>query len=160
MMCEICGAEEGQIKYTKVINGEKVEFFICKNCAKEKGFQTPDAASMEGVGGEEKKTQHDAVCAMCGWKLTDVEKRGKFGCANCYEVFRPYIQNLVNKLHGKVKHKGKVPVLDEGKLIIKKRIREVKKELDAAIKKEQYQLAAKLRDRIETLSLKMEESDE
>jgi len=38
MMCEICGKEEGRIKYTKVINGEKVEFYICEGCARNKGF--------------------------------------------------------------------------------------------------------------------------
>jgi len=121
MMCEICGMEEGRIKYTKVINGEKVEFFICEKCAKKKGFL--------------------------------------LGCPQCYSTFRPYINTIVRELHGKGKHKGKVPIVDKRKLLLKRKIREVENALDDAVKKEEYELAAELRDKIKTLSLKIEENE-
>lgn len=156
MMCEICGKEEGRIKYTKVINGEKVEFYICEKCAKKKGFlYLISHSKKDGEKREKEEVGRDVECPFCGWKLDDVEKKSKLGCPQCYNIFRPYIITLVAELHGGEKHVGKEPILDKRKLNLKKRIREVKKALDDAIKKEEYELAAELRDKIKTLSLKM-----
>ena len=160
MMCEICGSEDGRIKYTKVINGEKIEFFICEKCAEKKGFHSLINPSENfTVKGEKEKTTLKVRCPNCGWKLVDVEKKGKLGCPECYITFRSYIITVVGELHGKNRHRGKVPILDKGKLLLRRRIREVKRELDDAIKKEEYQLAAELRDRIKTLSLRMDKNE-
>jgi len=160
MMCEICGMEEGRIKYTKVINGEKVEFYICEKCAKKKGFlplTKPSKKNIETV--KKEKVPRNAECPLCGWKLYNVGKKGKLGCPQCYSTFRPYINTIVRELHGKGKHKGKVPVVDKRKLVLKRKIREVENALDDAVKKEEYELAAELRDEIKTLSLKIEENE-
>jgi protein arginine kinase activator len=160
MMCEICGSEDGRIKYTKVINGEKVEFFICEDCAKQKGFQPLISPSEElDEGGEKRKEVKKYKCPRCGWKLIDIEKKAKLGCPECYKMFKAQMITIVGELHGESKHKGKAPVHDKRKLILRRRIREVKKALDDALKKEEYQLAAELRDKIKTLSLKMEENE-
>jgi len=155
MLCEICGKEEGSIKYTKIINGEKVEFYICEKCAKKKGFYSLLSHSGEDTMLSEEQVIKEAVCPSCGWKLKDIEEKSKLGCPQCYNVFRPYIRDLLTKLHDEKKHIGKVPLLDKEKLEIRRKIREVKKALDDAIKKEQYELAAELRDKIKNLSLKM-----
>ncbi len=158
MKCEICGNEEGRIKYTKVINGEKVEFHICEKCARKKGFS--NLVNSPAKSKEKKidaKVPLTAECPFCGWKLYDVENKAKFGCPKCYDAFRSYIRKIAKEIHGIEKHKGKVPIHDKRTLFLKKRIREVKKDLDVAIKKEKYELAAELRDRIKTLSLKIEE---
>jgi len=158
MKCEICGNEEGRIKYTKVINGEKVEFYICESCAKKKGLTNLINPLKKG---EEKKITGEipltAECPFCGWKLYDVENKSKLGCPKCYNAFRSYIRRIAKEIHGMDKHIGKVPIQDKRILFLKKKIREVKSELDVAIKKEEYELAAELRDRIKTLSLKIEQ---
>jgi protein arginine kinase activator len=160
MMCEICGSEDGRIKYTKVINGEKVEFFICEDCAKQKGFKPLIASSdEEDTIGEKQKGSKKYKCSRCGWKLIDIEKKAKIGCPNCYKTFKTQLISILGELHGESKHKGKSPVHDKRKLILRRRIREVKKALDDALKKEEYQLAAELRDKIKTLSLKIEENE-
>ena len=160
MMCEICGKEEGRIKYTKVINGEKVEFYICEGCARNKGFISPGTSLKKDKESEENvKILQDSECPLCGWKLVDVEKKGKLGCPNCYRTFRTYVSSIVGELHGRGKHRGKIPILDERKLLLKKKIREAKKGLDDAIKKEEYELAAELRDKIKTLSVQIKKDE-
>ncbi len=157
MKCEICGSGEGKIKYTQMINGEKIEFHICEACAKKKGFQTA-GGSEQGKAKEERKEQMEKEkCPVCGWQLSDIEKHGKLGCPQCYNSFRTYISKLVAEVHGESKHKGKAPVFDKRKLALKMKIREVRRELETAIKKEEYQLAAQLRDKIRNLSSEMEQ---
>jgi protein arginine kinase activator len=159
MNCEICGSGDGKIKYTQMINGEKIEFYICEACAKKKGFHPgggteqgkPEEATMEDMEKER--------CPVCGWQLADIEKQGKLGCPQCYNTFRSYVAKLVTELHGESKHRGKAPVFDKRKLALKMKIREVRRELETAIKKEEYQLAAQLRDKIRNLSSKMEEDE-
>lgn len=159
MNCEICGAGDGKIKYTQMINGEKIEFHICEACAKKKGFH-PMGGVEQGktVEGTTEDLEQEK-CPVCGWQLADVEKNGKLGCPQCYNSFRAYIVKLVEEVHGCSKHKGKAPVFDKRKLALKMEIREVKRELETAIKKEEYQLAAQLRDKIKNLSSKMEEDE-
>ena len=138
----------------------RIEFFICEKCAKEKGF-------VELIKKSDKSEEKDKIkdvsipekCAFCGCKLVDIEKKGKLGCSRCYDTFRPYIKDIIVTLHGDEQHRGKVPILDKRKLLLKRKIREVKKAHDDAIKKEEYNLAASLRDRIKTLSLKMDKNE-
>jgi protein arginine kinase activator len=159
-MCEICGDEEGRIKYTKVINGEKVEFYICEKCAKKKGF-IEFMNESEGKSRKEKgrKSSPPEKCSFCGTKLVDIEKEGKLGCPHCYVTFKPFLRDILERLHGDAKHIGKEPVIDKKKLYLKREIREIKNALDDAVKKEKYELAASLRDRIKNLSTKMQEDE-
>lgn len=159
-MCEICGEEEGRIKYTKVINGEKVEFYICEKCAKKKGFiEFMNESQGEAGKKKSKKDIPPDKCSFCGTKLTDIEKEGKLGCPQCYSTFKPYIKDILKKLHGDSKHRGKEPVVDKKRLYLKREIKEVKNALDDAVKKEKYELAASLRDRIKNLSNKIEKDE-
>lgn len=159
-MCEICGEEEGRIKYTKVINGEKVEFYICEKCAKKKGF-IEFMNNSEGKTSKKKgkKSAPPEKCSFCGTKLVGIEKEGKLGCPRCYTTFKPYIKDILKKLHGDAKHRGKKPVIDKKILYLKREIREIKNALDDAVKKEKYELAASLRDRIKNLSIKIQEDE-
>jgi len=155
MLCEICGKEEGRIKYTKVINGEKIEFYICEKCAKEKGFLSLIAESEKDETLKENKDIHTIECSFCRKKWIDIERDGKFGCPQCYSTFRPFISKLLAELNGGEKHKGKIPIVDKQILFLKRKIRETKMALDDAIDKEEYELAATLRDKIKSLSIKI-----
>lgn len=159
MNCEICGAGDGKIKYTQMINGEKIEFHICEACAKKKGFQPSGGTEQGKIAEGSMEELEREKCPVCGWQLADIEKHGKLGCPQCYNTFRSYIDRLVGELHEGNKHKGKAPVFDKRKLALKMKIREVRRELETAIKKEEYQLAAELRDKIRSLSSKMEEDE-
>ena len=38
MKCEKCGNNEATFHYQSIINGEREEYHLCENCAKEEGF--------------------------------------------------------------------------------------------------------------------------
>ena len=47
MLCQNCGKNEANIKYTQVINGVKKEIALCEDCAKKLGLDNigiPDIA--------------------------------------------------------------------------------------------------------------------
>lgn len=143
MLCENCGENEANVRYTQIVNGVKKEMKLCKNCADELGigdmdFNMPinlssfltdffddsvDSLLPEFIKKEELR------CNECGMTYDDFIHTGKFGCANCYNTFSNKIDPILKNLHPANRHvgrKGKIvkSVLDKD--TIKKE--EVKKE--------------------------------
>ncbi len=93
----------------------------------------------------------DQSCPECGKKLSEFREDGKLGCPQCWEAFRENLEPLLKKLHGRSSHKRKAragmfhPPRRSGKDL---RIRSLQKELQAAVDKEEYEEAAKIRDKI------------
>ena len=69
----------------------------------------------------------------------------------CYETFRESLFPLLRKIHGSTHHVGKFPKEVESDILIERKIRELKHRLTRAIKLEEYEEAAKIRDRIKEL---------
>ena len=42
MLCSNCGKNEANVRYTRIINGEKTEFALCEDCAKKMGLEDID----------------------------------------------------------------------------------------------------------------------
>ena len=81
-------------------------------------------------------------------------RSGKIGCADCYETFYDKLLPLLERLHGKTNHVGKIPNSFEE--IAKEEntqneTEKLKAELDEAVKAQNYEKAAELRDRIKEL---------
>ena len=55
---------------------------------------------------------------------------------------------LLDKIHGHVEHKGKVPAHVHERLARQKEIAGLREELNRAIQREEYERAAELRDQI------------
>ena len=45
MVCQECGKRPATLHFTKIVNGEKNEFHICENCAREKGEMIPGTSN-------------------------------------------------------------------------------------------------------------------
>ena len=67
--------------------------------------------------------------------------------ANFYEELLPSIQ----KIHGNIQHRGKVPTGASAEVKRKRDIEKTKRELEQAIKDENFELAVKLRDKIKEM---------
>lgn len=76
---------------------------------------------------------------------------GKLGCSECYKYFDKKLVPLLRRIHGSAEHSGKVPKRSGGKIELRKKIKEIRKELEAHILAEEYEMAAKLRDEIRTI---------
>src|SRR6185295_8018019 len=53
--------------------------------------------------------EKDLTCPRCGITYRKFRSTGKFGCPNDYVVFKKGLLNLLEKIHGKVQHVGKIP---------------------------------------------------
>ncbi len=124
MLCEKCKIREANIQYTEVVNGTKKEHHFCAQCAKEMDFgvyaaifdgEFPLGKLLSGLLGIEDKDQepdklHQILCPTCGTGYDEFIRDSRFGCADCYSVFGPLMEDSLKQLHGNLVHTGKTPV--------------------------------------------------
>lgn len=91
-------------------------------------------------------------CPQCHTHLEDIVNSGKFGCEYCYSAFYDEIVEILKSTHGSHKHLGVHPERYEKIIQLQKRILEKKIELEDLVLKEEFELAAGLRDEIEKLN--------
>lgn len=91
-------------------------------------------------------------CPNCGMNISDIVYYGKFGCGNCYNYFIEYSKALLGKTNYTNKNYGKIPKNPKS---IENVINNLKQKINQAIKIEDYESAAKYRDEIKELSLKL-----
>jgi len=165
MMCEICGARKASIKFTQIANAKKKELHICKVCAEEKGYTDPLASFPKLLGDlilgiiaalpATKREKIDLKCSDCQLSWNDFQERGLLGCSACYDSFAEQMQPLLRRLHGSAKHIGNRPPhrrIDG----TKNEIIRLKSELERAIKIENFEQAAQLRDKIRDIEANIE----
>lgn len=157
MKCHHCDSQ-ATVHLTQIINGQMHKMDLCEACAQEKGVTNPDNLSIGNLL-DENPSKVDAstasmTCESCGTTHQDFKKGGRLGCEACYHVFRPVLEPLLDGMHAGVKHLGKVPSRS-----VKKKSQDdseelLSKELKKAVEEENYEKAAKLRDRLKKLQAK------
>lgn len=171
MMCQECQKKPATLHFTKIVNGEKTEFHICESCAREKGDfipGTPNGFSIHnllsglmdfepsaGSGGAVGSPQQPLRCENCGLSYAQFAKLGRFGCSSCYTYFNDRLDPLFKRVHGNIAHVGKVPRRAGGRVRYKREIEKLKRELQTRIEQEEFEEAAKIRDRIRELEKKV-----
>lgn len=108
----------------------------------------------------------DLSCPVCKWSLAQFRKTGHLGCMNCYDVFTDSLKARLLELHRSAIHTGKLPELDRsakylspkdilpGQTIeddIELQIAALERDMKQSVQREEYELAAQIRDRIQTL---------
>ncbi|MDA3887027.1 MAG: UvrB/UvrC motif-containing protein [Candidatus Delongbacteria bacterium] len=86
------------------------------------------------------------TCANCGITIDRVSKSNRVGCAECYDVFADEIDEILFEKIGNNKK-----TLDFGKQSDEEKIIILQEKLDSAIKDEEYELAALLRDELKKI---------
>ena len=155
MLCTKCGAKEAVLHYTKNVNGEVTEMHLCQDCAKEEGLFGNLNLDFGGLfsdflGSTFAPTPIGTAptCPLCGNTLANFEKTGRMGCGECYNTFASQITPVIKRVHGSVRHTGKLPKEVQGEVKAKRQIDRLRKELKDAIAKEEFETAARLRDEI------------
>jgi len=165
MLCENCKKRNATVHFTEIVNDKVTELHLCQDCAKDKGFGQsavqPNFSLAELLAGlinqegrekkDVKKKTDESHCPRCGMTFTQFKKAGKIGCGECYTVFKKNLHPIIKKIHSHVQHIGKAPVPVVGKLKARQKISDLKQQLDEAVKNENYEYAAKIRDDIKTL---------
>ena len=113
-------------------------------------FQTSSAVSLATHFRQEHR-QEDAkpVAAL----IRKLQKTGHVGCADCYDVFGDELFPLIRRIHGNTTHCGKnsdrtVQKAEKHEPTKEEKIAQLKNELDAAVKEQNFERAAELRDTI------------
>ena len=102
----------------------------------------------------------DIKCPQCGLTYKKFKALGKFGCSQCYKTFGDQIDSLVKGLHGHNTHRGKIPKRSNIKIFLRRETEKLRVDLEDAIKREEFEKAAIIRDEIKTLNMKLEEQRE
>jgi protein arginine kinase len=179
MKCKKCN-KQAVFHITELTNSKPVEHHLCEEHAREYLSGSSQEAESVGqlavalsqgnipgniqeqiqakpsVGGvaDELKELDLQTCPICGMSFYDFRQIGKLGCPNDYSFFSQQLDDLLMNIHGAVEHTGKVPkdfdiasALQSKKTLLIK----LRRELDDAVQYEDYESAAKLRDKIKNI---------
>jgi protein arginine kinase activator len=159
MKCENCKKRDATVHLTEIKNGAKQEMHLCEPCAAEKGLPGKAHFSISdllaGIASHQQaqkgKRTKDVQCPACELTLSQFQATGRFGCGECYTAFRDEILPLIEKIHDSTQHMGKVPQRASPEVSMQKELRHLQLELKRAIKREDYEKAARLRDEVRRL---------
>ena len=95
--------------------------------------------------------REDVRCPNCGRTYYDFQKSGRLGCGECYSAFENPVRSTLKRMQKSTCHTGKIPSKQSEGLLKKRKLEELKRELSAAVAKEDYELAAKLHKEIKAM---------
>lgn len=166
MLCQNCKKNEATTHIKQVINGEATQHHLCQACAQTLGygnlfddfsFNLPSLFSGffedSAFALDESRLERCQVCGSC---FDDIIKTGTVGCANCYDKFYSKLLPSIQRIHGKVKHTGNIPLQTETTPVPKEKtaeekILELQNEMTKAVNEQNFERAAVLRDEIKKL---------
>ncbi|MCK4810410.1 MAG: UvrB/UvrC motif-containing protein [Candidatus Omnitrophica bacterium] len=162
MLCDLCHKNIATIHLTEIVGNKVVELHLCQECSNLKTEEFKDQLSFSDfltglVEKREPEEKNFLSCPFCGLTFLEFKKKGRLGCGRCYETFKRKLLPLFKKIHGSVQHVGKSPQQIEPMFLFEKKMRELKDRLSRAVKLEEYEEAAKIRDQIREIEKKRDE---
>ncbi len=181
MKCQKCKNNEATTHVKRVINGVTEEYELCRDCAEAMGvgnifrdFSNDFGSTMLGGFNSLFKSLFENAlpartqatrCETCGSSYNDIMRTGMMGCADCYSLFRDEIMPTVRRVHGNTVHCGKnsptykVEIRERAERENEEKPEEkqlseldsLKVQLDEAVKNQEFEKAAELRDRIKAM---------
>ncbi|HEY3363770.1 MAG TPA: UvrB/UvrC motif-containing protein [Symbiobacteriaceae bacterium] len=171
MQCERCGQRPATVFQTFIVNGHKQEHQLCEECAREHGafegftppgFSFPNLSiqqllasflGQESFGGSAQvmPPQVEPQCKNCGMTYSQFANSGRLGCAQCYDYLDAQMVPLIKRIQGTTVHTGKAPKRTGGLARKRQDLEGLKRQLQAAIRNENYEEAARVRDAIKNM---------
>ena len=146
MLCENCGKNEANVRYTENINGKVRELHLCEECSRKLGigqmdFNIPIDFSNFLTGFMDELIEPEFMpmlnginkinCKTCGTTFDDILNTGMFGCSDCFETFQDRIDPIIKKIQGSNRHVGRLAKEIDNKIENEtKKIKENKNEND------------------------------
>jgi protein arginine kinase activator len=155
MNCQRC-PEEACVHVTDSVDGQTRELHLCLACAKRFGIpileQPPDLGLdailqklIQSQVGELVGELARVGCPYCGIRFMEFRTESRLGCPHDYAVFEHGLEPLLLQQHGASRHVGKRPRRTVAPAAAGL---EVRAQLRRAIAREDYELAARLRDQL------------
>lgn len=178
MLCEKCKKNEAKINLITVVNGQKHEIWLCENCVKDISnipffssigqnanipFQSMLTEMLSNADNNKVNIDNnkikEIVCSNCGLTYDEFKKTGKLGCSDCYEEFKVVLEPRIKSLQVGVKHVGKIPKMKGEEFMRRRKLKNLKEEMQKLIVAEEYERAAIVRDEIKKLEIYILESN-
>lgn len=172
MKCDFCNNNEATIYLIKIQGGSVERINICRECAKdfsflnEEDFYNDPAKTFYKIFQPDDGVNHSVrnkkilqnlnysrnlKCSYCGMDLKTIKRTGKAGCGNCYSEFKDILFPVIKSIQGSLENKGKIPINTSRKIRLEKSIKDLRNKLQNEITIENFEEAAKIRDRIKRL---------
>ncbi len=173
MLCQNCGRNEATTHIKRVINGATSENHLCAECAANLGYgdmfsglgfsfsELLGGFLGEGVPALTAMPQETLRCKKCGNSWQDIVREGRLGCSDCYRTFFDKLQPSLQRIHGKIRHSGKVSsggFIEAETETVKTPEQEkadkrtaLEAEMKKAVEEQDFEQAAVIRDQIKAL---------
>lgn len=181
MLCEKCKKNEATFYYHENVNGKQKTYKLCSGCAAEleksgelgiinhekyfdslgsffDDFSSPFKSLDKLLGGFfgdsgllASKTDRQKKCPTCGMTLDEFASTGMAGCPDCYTAFEKELAPSISRVQGKSEHVGRAPAGMREKIEKRHRIELLERERKEAVKEENYERAAEIRDELKRL---------
>jgi len=161
MLCQHCKKQTATVHLTDLVKGEKRERHLCESCASQEGVivkqhvPLPDLLNsfLQSQSGVQELTR--LRCPDCGMTFIEFRSQGLLGCPRDYEVFGEALGTVIERAQeGKTHHTGKEPGQAVEVDSVERERQNLQRELRDAVENEDYERAARLRDRLAELQSK------
>lgn len=155
MKCQSC-PKIATYHITEVLGEDRCEeLHLCEECARQHLASATPATAAPAAAVEDDDDPAASLgakqCEACGIKFVEFRNTGRLGCPHDFDSFREELLPLLESIHGDSRHVGKSPKrLPSAKAAIRE-LAALRRQLQAAITGEQYEEAAKLRDKLKQL---------
>lgn len=157
MVCDVCKTNTATVYLTQIVDGNMKKINLCEACSKDKGVSDPTGFALAdlllGLGETQQVEQAASTehCPVCSFTQADFKKTGRLGCSECYKTFAEGLGSLIKAMHKGTKHRGKIPARLFRNMMLSDRLNELRRNLEEAVSKEDYESAATIRDEIRNL---------
>lgn len=151
--CHQC-TQDCTVFFTLVADGKAQTFGCCKQCpvlenAEKTGFLPSEILSISLAVPTPVIRER---CPACGFRWEDFERTHRIGCPVCYQIHAKPLAETIALIQPGQRHTGRHPTLHEKDRL--ERLAKAKTLLAEAIREEDFESAAALRDQISDLESK------
>ena len=165
MLCDRCKKNPATIHMQQFVLGSKTELHFCQECAFSfghpdipfplenmfKGVLEQMQAKLFNPGPQASAAASVVLCTNCGLTGEELKKYGKLGCMACYQSFANEVSVILKNVQSSTRHEGKFPKRAGYEMLAKRQASDLRNRLQEAVRQENFELAAKLRDEIRAL---------
>lgn len=164
MECQICEKKPATVHVIEVLEPAKSpaepykrrEKHVCEGCAAVMDLPHAPVTKKSVVDiwkllqqSAQRSVQEGGLkCPDCGMTLAEFRSKGRLGCPRDYELFQQHLEPLLQRIHNASQHTGRVPGVPQAELDRMRTIHALRERLEAAIREEAYEDAARLRDEL------------